>query len=272
MVVERETYHPELNFVKKELHQLIKPRNVVIFPGITFSFIFNKQRNFPEDVEKIAKCLDAPVVKGGENIPLCDNSPLIIACNHPRLTDLVLGVVLISNTFDLLRKEKSLPGNIHWFITENIPTRGLVEKKRTILTLKGLNWILPRLIRSYQFIGIPSADRKNQTLKRAGGLLTARRYLKEDSPSRVIGIFPEGDAESGEELQEFFQGVGQLVKLTKDDALRVLPVRIYRDKVKRLNVSFGETIQPDYSRKAREITNQIREAISQLDFTKNPIT
>lgn len=256
---------PELSFLKRgDIFRLVKgdPRNAI---AIASSILLGQRRDFSKDSERLAKNLESASVIGTENIPI-KHTPIIIACNHPDIYDLVAGAIHITQTFSEKRREYNLPGDIHWLVAENIPPRE-VMKYPIYKAMYGLiDWGLKKLNHTYNFIPVPISVNKNKpnayAEERRHALFTSRKYLRDEAGSRTIGIFPEGDITINEAQQKFYQGIGILAKSLETSDISVLPTGIYRNDKGQLTVAFGQPILIDQSEKVEDITEKVRAAIN----------
>lgn len=259
---------PELSFLKRgDLFRLVRKdlQNAV---AIASSILLGKRRDFSKDSERLAKNIESAVIIGTENIPIT-HTPIIIACNHPDIYDLVAGTIHITQAFNEKRREHNLPGDIHWLVTENIPPRE-VMKYPTYKALYGLiDWGLKKLNHTYNFIPVPINVDKNKpnayAKERRHALLASRQYLRDETGSRTIGIFPEGDITMNEEQQEFYNGIGILAKPMGTSDVSILPTGIYRDDKGQLTVAFGQPITVDKLERIETVTEKVKGAINQVN-------
>ncbi|PIU33331.1 hypothetical protein COY29_05105 [Candidatus Woesebacteria bacterium CG_4_10_14_0_2_um_filter_39_14] len=252
------TYH-ELNFLRTDLVGGFLNKDTLRFiKNIRSSFKKDEKRNFAQDVEKIIERLKYEI-RGLDNIPQSNDSSLIIEMNHPPIRDFLEGAFFISYFS---------PDSIHWFIGENIPRRNLRHKKiigpifeKTLF--KGIDSILKSIIETYDFIGVPTKDMENANSKRPAAL---RKGIKLLQDNQWVGILPEAEFEKNNQLEPFHDGIGLMIKSVKDKNLRVLPVRVWRNKEKMLHIIIGQSYKPDYHQKVEVLTQQAKEALENLSL------
>jgi len=68
------------------------------------------------------------------------------------------------------------------------------------------------------------------------------------------------------QLEPFHDGIGLMIKSVKDKNLRVLPVRVWRNKEKMLHIIIGQSYKPDYHQKVEVLTQQAKEALENLSL------
>jgi hypothetical protein len=248
---------PEIDFLKSgDLPKLLRG-DLKHKAKIAGSILSGRHRDFTKDAERLAGSMEQAVVVGSENIPL-ENIPLILAVNHPGIYDVVAGVVNISKAFSSVRQEQGLPKDIHWMVTTKIPPRDINNLYKPLYSL--INVGLKMLDHTYKFVTTPQVEGHN-TVGRAKSILTAREYLKDKSKSHIVGIFPEGDVETGDSLNSFYDGIGELVRSSESSETKILPVGIFRDDQKLLTIQFGESLPVDPHLPAEEITKSVRNAL-----------
>lgn len=259
-----ENISPELSFFTKgDLFRLMRkdPLNAV---NIASSILLGRQRDFSRDSERLTRSLESANVLGIENIPL-EHTPIIIACNHPDIYDLLVGTVYVTQAFNKQRGEHNLPGEIHWMVAQNIPPREVMKKPayRTMYDL--IDWGLRKLNHTYGFIPVPISRERDdphaQTQERRKALILARRYLRDSAGSVTIGIFPEGDITTGNALGDFYKGIAVLAQPVGTRDVLVLPTGIYRDDLKKLTVEFGRPLTVDRAEDVETITDKVRKAL-----------
>ena len=265
--------HHEMKFLSNDLKNLLNRGTINFALRFLTAAPLNCHRDFAQDTEGIIKHVeDSFVVSGSENIPLND-SRLIIVCNHPDITNFLLGSFLISQTFAKTRKEKNLPTRIHWFIGRNVPRQNLPEKKIprlfTEFAFKVIDDIfLKSIVKTYDFIGVPTLDKNNQKqallLERGQAYLRGLNYLKE---KEIVGILPEAAFSDNGELRDFQLGLGKMIKKINDREIQILPVMISRDKgTKILHVKFGRSLKADYDQTVEKITQDIQKNLVLLNI------
>lgn len=257
----KEMHHPEIHFLKNQLPGFVI-RNPALFLRMAGSVVAGRQRNMAEDFPKLATLFKEPAINGKENIPTV-KSPVIIACNHPYINDMIYGIVFITKIVSEERKKAGMSGNIHWFMTGNVPRRNSNGKVKEIILFPTLDWIVPRFIKTYQFIGVPTHDKANYE-KQIESLDAACEYLKEEDGSRIIGLFPEGDIEFNGELRNFLNGIGRIAESVKDLNPLILPTGIYRNNQSLLAIDFGEPIEASKIESSHKITKATRLSIENL--------
>lgn len=267
-----ENESPELNFLKEgKLFELIK-KDKLRSVAIAKSILLGQKRDFSKDSERLARNLESANILGAENIP-AEHIPIIVACNHPDIYDLVVGTINTTQAFNEKRRANNVPGEIHWMVAQNIPPRD-VMKSISYRTMYGLiDYGLRKLNHTYNFIPVPINVNLHtpqaHTSERAKVFLSARQYLRDKEGSRVVGMFPEGDIEKVDAISEFYDGIGLLARSIGTDTVTVLPVGIYRNDMKQLNIEFGKPLPTNRSENQRSITEKVRSAIS--DVSKKPI-
>ena len=261
ITLNKQTNHHELKFLKNDLIGGFLNRETIRFVrNARLAAQKGEKRIFAQDVEKIIQGLDAYEIRGLENIPFENHSPLIIACNHPPIKDFLFGSFLISSFF---------PDKIHWYIGQNIPRRNVSDKKfigplfeKTLF--KCIDSILRSIIKTYDFIGVPTTDMENAMVQRAVGLKKGIKYLRDN---QIIGILPEAEFEQNGRLNDFHLGIGKMIESVQNENLQVLPTKIERNKHShQLSVIFGFPFKPNYHSSKEEITKQIQKAIEGLSY------
>ncbi|GEM_PF-4390336 len=243
-----------LQFVTKEPSILV---------NIAAAVLDGRKRTFSKDCKHLSKKFELPVILGQENIPQ-DHNPVIIACNHPGVYELVVGVVQITHIFSRSREEHRLPGDISWMAAKNLLSRVPRQVFQSEILYPVVNRVLKSIHNSYDFIPVPInyLDPEKLRRERAIALIAARKYLRE-AHHRTVGVFPEGNFGRDGKLLEFYGGIGMLCKSAGRE-VTVLPTGIYRDEKGKLTIEFSEPLKVSPTDSARNSTRRIREAVGNV--------
>ena len=222
--------------------------------GLIGSIFFGKPRDFLKDSRWFAKNSETSHVLGTENIP--STRPLVIACNHPRAFELLVGQAQIT---DIL-------GDIHWMVAENFAS---IDHPKPTRSQRFSTWLVSRLHKNYDFIPVPINynDPKTKIVERGMAIRKATALLLDQRGSRMVGIFPEGDFEYDDRLLPFHNGVGELGRILAPH-ISILPTGVYRDDSGVLTVEFGHPLLVSRSEDAQEITDRVRQEVSLVSRKK----
>jgi 1-acyl-sn-glycerol-3-phosphate acyltransferase len=250
--------HHELRFLKNDLlGGFLNKDTLNLVRQARSSFKKGEKRIFSQDIKKIAENLVDYEIRGLDNLPNPDGLPLIVVMNHPDVKDFLEAAFLVS-WFS--------PKEIHWFLGANIPRRDLREKKMVGPILektlfKGIDSILKSIIETYDFIGVPTKDMEKAMAKRTAALRKGIKLLQKNA---WVGILPEAEFEKNNQIEPFHKGIGLMVKKVKKENLRILPIKVWREKMGRLHIVIGQNYKPDYEQKVEKITQKAEEVLKAL--------
>jgi len=256
---ERESWqadHHELNFLKKDLIGGFLNKDTLRFVNnVRSSFEKDEKRNFSQDVEGVIQRLVFKI-EGLENLPKTKRGSFIVEMNHPPIKDFLEAAFIISSFF---------PKEIHWFMGENVPRRNLKGLKflKPMLEkqFKKVDFLIEKIIKTYDFIGVPTKEMGNAYSRRANALRKGIIHLKN---SEVVGILPEAEFAKDNGFEPFNEGIGLMIKEAKIKNLRVLPVRVWRAEGKMLHVVIGQSYRPDYHQERKFLTQEAEQALANI--------
>ncbi len=185
-------------------------------------------RRFTEESLQVLQ--PEPIVTGQENLP--PSPKFILAANHYQRKGLWIlhpcSVITVA-----IQRHYGLPDPpMRWVVTANWPPWKLGP-----LTLPSPgDWLLPRVAHALHCYPVSFAG--------TDPALTARSYraMLRDL-DRPLGLFPEGVHGTAFHMAPPLAGVERLILLLAKKGWPVVPCRI-QEKEDRLQVRFGETVQP----------------------------
>lgn len=227
--------------------------------GMVKSMILGKPRDLIGDCDWVVQNLEHSEVKEVENIPN-NHEPLIIACNHPEVYDQLLGAARVTQVLAQQRSAIDLPGEVRWMVAENLASP---NHFKPTLFHRASSLLIARIHKNYNFIPVPINynDPTKKRFERAQVLRKTRAHLKDESGSKILGIFPEGDYEHGDMLLDFHHGIGVLSRMSPTLNISILPTGIYRDNIGQLTIEFGQPILIGKESSER-VTEKVRSAVS----------